>query len=345
MSASCPRVYVILVNWRGWGDTIECLESVYRQRYPNFRVLVCDNGSPDDSVERIRSWARGGLEVVADVQPELRELSSPPVVKPIDLQEYDRDSAERGGTGSDSDSPLILINTGGNLGFAGGNNVGIRYVQARGDAAYIWLLNNDTVVDPNALGKMVEVAERGSHVGMVGAKLLYYDRPGVIQAIAGGPLKRWRGMATHLGEGEEDHGQWSDEVDVDCVLGACLLVRCDVVREIGLLDERYFMYSEELDWCWRAREGGWRAVYAPGSVVWHKVGRSAGQKSPFQEYHSARSTLLFMEKHFPHLLPVAFAYSLYRVLLPKLVRGQPARARAVLRAFRDFARSRRAEAA
>jgi GT2 family glycosyltransferase len=337
-----PRVYVLILNWKGWRDTLECLESVLRQRYENFRVVICDNGSPDDSVERILSWAAGGRSEQIRIDSPLRGLSCPPVAKPIEVSVLDRSSAERGGSGEEC--LLTVIQTGGNLGYAGGNNVGIRYALARGDADYIWLLNNDTVIDPDALLRMVEHAERDPTVGIVGSKLLMYEQPDVVQAIAGARLRAWQGMAHLVDAGEPDDGRWSEPVEVDCVLGASLLIRTPVIDQIGLLDERYFMYAEELDWCWRARVRGWRCEYAPGSTVWHKVGRSAGLKSPFQEYHSARSTLLFMQKHFPGLLPVAFGYSLYRVLLPKLVRLQPERARAVLRAWRDFFLDRRTAA-
>jgi hypothetical protein len=331
-----PRVYVLLLNWRGWADTIECLESVFRQRYANYRVIVCDNASPDDSVERIRGWAAGKLQAaVADGHP-LARLTSPPVPKPLSLAEYDRATAEGGGGPGVDDASIVLIHTGENLGFAGGNNVGIRFALSRGDADYVWLLNNDTVVDPDALAIMVERAEGDSEIGMVGAKLLHYDEPAVVQAIAGGMLTSWQGLATHVGSGTRDDGRWTEPMEVDCIVGACLLVKTVVVRDVGLLDETYFIYSEELDWCWSARKNGWKLIYAPGSVVWHKVSSTMGQKSPLQEYHAARGTLYFVEKHFPRLFPIAFGYSLYRTLLPKLVRRQPERARAVLRAYRDY---------
>ena len=330
-------MYVLLLNWKGWRDTIECLESVFRQRYENYRVIVCDNASPDDSVERIAAWAAGRQVAPEAPDSRLRSHSSPPVAKPIAMAIYGREGAEAGGP-PEADPPLVVVRTGANLGFAAGNNVGIRYALARGDADFVWLLNNDTVVDPQALSTMVARAAADPSVGMVGSKLLYYDQPDRIQAIAGGRLTPWQGLAAHVGADERDDGRWGDPLEVDVILGASLLVRRDVLAEVGLLDERYFMYSEELDWCWSARKAGWKLVYAPGSVVWHKVGRSVGHRSPLQEYHAARGTLLFMQKHFPERLPLAFAYGLYRTLLPKLVRVQPARARAVLRAYRDHLR-------
>ncbi|CAN5343284.1 glycosyltransferase family 2 protein [soil metagenome] len=336
---SQPRVYVLLLNWNGWRDSIECLESVFRQNYADYRVLVCDNDSGDDSVARIRAWAAGELAVAPQPAPG-GSAAAAPIPKPIPFVEYDRDQVDDVGESPDPNVPLILINTGENLGFADGNNVGLRYALAQGDAEYVWLLNNDTVVDAEALTRKIELADSDVRIGMVGAKICYYDEPGTIQAIGGGNVTRWKGMAPLLGCGCADDGGWTEPVEVDCILGASLLVRATTVRDIGLLDERYFMYAEEMDWCERARRRGWRLLYSPGSKVWHKDGRSTGRRSPAQDYYSVRSTLTFVKKFNPHLLPFTALYTFYRCLLPKIVRRQPARLRAVLQAYADFARKR-----
>src|SRR5690606_26202720 len=231
------------------------------------------------------------------------------------------------------------VHTGGNLGFAGGNNVGIRYAFARGDVDYVWLLNNDTAIAPDALARMVAVAEGDTAEGMVGSKLLYCDQPDRVQAIGGGHLAGWKALATHIGADERDaEGRWGEPLEMDVIIGASLLVRRGVIEQIGEMDEGYFIYSEELDWCWSARKAGWKLVYAPGSVVWHKVSRTMGQRSPLQDYHSTRGTLRFARKDLRRRMPVTLAYGLYRMLLPKIVRGQPQRARAVLRAYSDHVR-------
>lgn len=333
---NCPWVYILLLNWRGAEDTIECLESVFRLNYPRFRVVVCDNDSGDGSLARIRAWAEGTDPFAPASHHPYWERETTTIAKPIPLLEYDRAAAEAGGNPEGEDEPLVLIQTGANLGFAGGNNVGIRYVLARGDAAYIWLLNNDTIVDPDALSAMVARAESDERIGMVGSKLLYYDQPQVVQAIAGGNVIRWKGLAPLLGNQQRDRGQWDEPLEIDCVIGASLLARVPLVHEVGSLDERYFMYSEEMDWCLRARQSCWRLVYAPGSSVWHKQGRSVGNKSAMQDYHAVRGMLLLVQKFYPQLFPVAFLYSVYRCFLPKLFRRQPDRAKAVLRAYLNF---------
>jgi GT2 family glycosyltransferase len=327
-----PKAYVLLLNWRGWSDTIECLESVFRQDYPRYQVVVCDNDSGDGSLERIAAWARGELDAEAPREHPLGPLSSPPVPKPISCVYLSREQADAG----DGDADLVLIQTGANLGFAGGNNVGLRYAAARGDASYVWLLNNDTVVHPRALLGMVRTAELDPGVGMVGSKLLYYDEPDRIQAVGGGRIVPWQGLTRFLGEGEEDRRQWETPLDPDYITGASLLVRTALAEEVGGLDERYFLYSEEVDWCLRARERGWKLRYAPESLVWHKGGKSVGHRSPLHDYHTVRGMLLLVRRFYPGLLPVAFVYSVYRCLAPKVLRLQTERLMAVLHAYRDF---------
>lgn len=328
-----PKVYVLLLNWRGWQDTIECLESVFRQDHSCYRVVVCDNDSDNGSLEQIVAWARGERTAPAPADAELRPLCSPGVPKPIPYVELNRAEAEHGKGG---DAPLVLIQTGANLGYAGGNNVGLRYAQSRGDAAYVWLLNNDTVIHPRALAALVETAEENPRAGMVGSRLMYYGDPGRIQAIAGGTVLSWSGLTRHLGAEQTDVGRWSEVIEPDYVTGASMLVRSAVLDDVGLLDERYFLYSEEVDWCLRAREAGWRLLYAPGSTVWHKGGQSVQYSSPLHDYHTVRGMLLLVRRFYPARLPVALLYSVYRCLAPKLIRLQGTRLRAVLRAYRDF---------
>src|SRR5450631_1463343 len=117
------KVYILILNWNGWQDTIECLETVFRNDYPNYQVIVCDNDSTDSSLDKIKAWAEGRLEPKNVENEYLRALSSPPVAKPVTYREYSRTRAEKGGAADDGDVSLILIQTGANLGFAGGNNV------------------------------------------------------------------------------------------------------------------------------------------------------------------------------------------------------------------------------
>jgi GT2 family glycosyltransferase len=181
------RVYIILVNWNGWRDTIECLESLFRLDYPDFSIIVCDNASSDDSLSHIRDWASGSTQAECS-SGELRRLTRPPVRKPLEsvvLRNSDIDQWK------DRHPKLVLLETGANLGFAGGNNVGLSYALSRGDFHYIWLLNNDTVVEPDSLAALVARASSSDTIGICGSKILYYDSPNTVQALGGSVFNRW----------------------------------------------------------------------------------------------------------------------------------------------------------
>ena len=131
------RIGVVVLNWNGWADTLECLESLLRCRAIGGPIVVCDNDSEDESVERLRDWAEGRLDVWVPPEAPLRGLSHPPIPRPIPIVEHDRASAgAANGVGeAESAARLVLIRTGANLGFAGGNNVGLRYLLGRADVA------------------------------------------------------------------------------------------------------------------------------------------------------------------------------------------------------------------
>lgn len=335
VKSSLPlKVYIVLLNWRGTEDTVECLESVFAQDHGNYTVIVCDNNSGDDSLDRIADWAEGRL--VPPVAQVAGITTGSPPQKPIGVEVLTRADVDTGRCVPASGAPLVLIQNGDNLGFAGGNNVALRYILERGDADYVWLLNNDTVVHPGALSAMLSTAKAETRAGMVGSRLLHYAEPDRLQAAGGGSIVAWTGLTLMAGGEERDSDRWASTLELDYVTGASLLVRWELVREMGGLDERFFLYSEEVDWCVRARRLGWKLLYAPGSRVWHKGGRSVVHRSPLHDYHVVRGMLLLVQRHYPQYLPLTFAYSVYRCIMPKLMRFDLLRMRAVLRAYQDF---------
>jgi len=328
-----PKVHVLLLNWNRWQDTVDCLESLFRLDYPNFTVVLCDNASTDGSVDRVKSWASGRGPSASEPPLELRPLVSPAVPKPIRLVEYSREVAERGGdSGTDSpEPPLVVINTGSNLGFAGGNNVGLRYIMARSEARLVWVLNNDILVAPEALALLVNALSEAPGTGAVSARLLDYREPQLLQMAGGGRFVPWKGHGAPLGPDSAERVE-----PPDYVTAGCMLMPVDAVRRVGTIDERYFMYVEDVDYSLRLRQSRFKLAYCPAARVWHKGNVTVALRSERHDYYTARNGLMLVRRFYPLLLPVAFAYSAYRCLLPKLVRLQPGRARAVLRAYRDF---------
>jgi len=332
--------YIILVNWNGWGDTLECLESIFRQESTGIRVIVCDNDSTDDSVARIQAWAGGGVDVCVPVAHPLREKSWPPVPKPIECRVYSRHEAEQGG-GAESAEPLVLIKTGANLGFAGGNNVGLRYVVSRGDFDYVWLLNNDTVIDCRALREIIERMQEDSAIGMCGSTLAHYETPKKIQAMGGGYYCRWIGLPWHIGRfrnvsrpvRRERAERW-----MNYVVGASLCVSRSFLEQVGLMNEDYFLYFEETDWSVRGR-WNFSLGYAPRSIVYHKVGRSIGtssnpkNKSLRCDFFAIRNRLRFTRHYYPFALPTIYL-SIFGAFLIRCVVGRWDLAHMVMDVFR-----------
>lgn len=326
------RVYILLLNWNGWKDTIECLESVFRSDYQNYRVIVCDNDSRDGSIEHIKSWADSLLNAIPSFNPTLGDLITPPVSKPIDYAVYDRSVAEGGGN-LKCDTPLVLIKTGANLGFAGGNNVGLRYALARNDAQYVWLLNNDTTVLSDTLSKMLNRVHKSPQIGICGSTVRYYHHPLITQCLGGCTYNRWFGLANNVGYlqsvSELIDGD-SVEAKMDYVLGASMLVSSEFLKAVGLMNENYFLYYEEIDWAVRGK-GKFILGYAPESIVYHKEGASIGSKLSRShelryrsEYFLVKNRINFTKKFYPYAV-----YSVYIgllvTLIVRLLRGQWAR--------------------
>lgn len=314
MSVKTSRVAIVILNWNGWRDTTECLESVFRNNYPNYQVILCDNNSQDDSLIRIKAWAEGLMEIEVPERNPLRNLSFPPVSKPLTHKEYNASQAERGGSNEDNKVSLILIQTGANLGFAGGNNVGLRYVMARDDFDYVWLLNNDTVIEPDALTQLIRCIKERPDAGMCGSTIPFYHEPDKLWALGGATYNKLLAITRCIGLNQptkQNIDRKKVEYRLKYLAGASILVSRQFLRDVGLLSEDYFLYFEELDWAVRAK-GRFSMAYAPESIVYHKVSASTGKDgankdSRVSEYFMLKNSLLFTYKYYPLFMPFVFA--------------------------------------
>jgi len=332
-----PKVSIIILNWNGWQDTIECLESVLRNNYTNYQVIVIDNNSSDCSMDYIKAWAEGELNVRINPDNSLRDLSYPPVRKPIPYVYYSKEEAEKGGNPEKEkelektirnnntvtmQSPLIFIQTGSNLGFAGGNNVGIRYALKQ-DCDYILTLNNDTIMAKDALDVMVGFMDETPSAGACGARLFYPD--GSPQQSYGNfptirrmfvhlfPLyklfpRKWfrnfKRLSVTPGENIRE------PIKVDYPSGACLMVRREVIDAVGFMDERFFAYCDETDWCYRMMKAGWERYYFPKAEILHYCGASFKNMPLERRILSLKSKFKFFKKHYS-AFKVVFMCSLY----------------------------------
>lgn len=181
-----------------------------------------------------------------------------------------------------------------NRGYAGNNNVGMRAALDQG-AEWIFILNEDTVLAPDCLSRLVEVGESDSRIGMVGPMVYHYSEPEIIQSAGGWVNRVWE--SGHIGKNERDRGQFATPRSVDWLTGCGILARREVLEQVGLLDERFFIYWEETEWCIRARRAGWVLVHVPGARLWHKGVQTNYCPKPSNTYYSTRNRFIAMAKH------------------------------------------------
>lgn len=207
---------------------------------------------------------------------------------------------------------VTLLRNGVNVGFAEGNNTGIRLALER-ERKYILLLNNDTVVDPRALEMLIGTMESHPYPGVAGGKIYYYNRNNVLW-FAGGYFNPDSALGGHYGIAEVDAGQFNAATTSDFITGCCLLFRREVCDAIGLLDGSYFAYLEDADFCVRARRAGFPVMYQPAAVIYHKVSTTSSWDSPLYLYFNLRNKILFLRKNssprrwIPHLPELLYFY-------------------------------------
>jgi GT2 family glycosyltransferase len=252
-SQRAPRVCIIVLTWKNYELTRDCLDSLRKLDYTNIEVVLVDNGSGDGSAERLASEF-----------PEVR-----------------------------------LIKNETNLGFPAGNNVAIVDAMQR-NPEYFLLLNNDTLVAPDFLSKLVAVAESDKRIGVVNPKILYFEPSDRIW-FAGGFYKPWWGTGRVRGQNRRDVGKYNETQEISFVTGCAFLIKSEVVRQIGLLDESYFLGYEDLDWTVRAMKAGFRAFYVGSAVIWHKASYDTKKNlgKPVKDFYSTRNIVLFARKHVP----------------------------------------------
>jgi GT2 family glycosyltransferase len=242
-----PKVTIVILNWNGLGDTLECLGSLAGLCYQNFEIVVIDNGSDPREAEKIK--------VAFPAVAVLRHQN--------------------------------------NLGYAAGNNRGIRHALERG-TDYVWLLNNDTAVAPNCLAELVAAAECHQRAGLLSPVIYHYASPFDIQ-FSGIILDRRQEVWITLKSLRDAHV--ASQAGPVYLWGTALLVKRQVVDTIGLLDERYFAYHEDLDYCLRATAAGFQTRVVPEAVLRHKSARSLGEDSPVKEYLLVRNSYLLWSTH------------------------------------------------
>ena len=255
------KIAIVVLNYNGKENTLACINSIKKLNKSNYKVklIVVDNASNDGSREALSK------------------------IKDITLVKNDK-----------------------NLGYSGGNNIGIKHALSLG-SEYILILNNDTIVEKSLIINLINSAKKGD---IVSPKIYFakgfefhknrYKKEDLGKVIwyAGGKIDWQNVMGIHIGVDEIDHGQFSKRLEIDLATGACMLIKRQVFEKIGFFDEKYFLYLEDMDFCVRAKRAGFKIIFEPKAILWHKNASSGGGSgSGLQDYYISRNRLLFATKY------------------------------------------------
>ena len=314
------KTAIVILNWNGWKDTIECLESLDALTPKDFFVIVVDNASSNESREKLIEWGENNqaLKFRGVIDEENIESSSLNI----------------------NCSHWVYLQSSINGGFAAGNNLGIRFGLQAG-CEFVWLLNNDTTVTSNALNALVSHVSRNPKIGMCGSIICYYDDPITVQAVGGVHFNVLKGVGEQIGQGLKYIDPKIEELvklTPTYIAGASLFLSKKLLLDVGQMEEGYFLYFEEMDWAMRAR-GKFEIATAAGSVIYHKEGASIGtasrkKRSPLSQYYLNRNLIRFYVLRKPWLLPVALL-SVMQELLKLLIKQDWVLAKVTFEAFID----------
>ncbi len=316
----------IIINWNGWRDTLDCLQSLIKAQLRPLTIVVCDNDSTDNSQHYILNWAKNyfATSQILKLLSGIEKKSTPNVPS------------------------FVFIQNPANLGFSGGNNPGIRWALAQGCFDFIWMLNNDTKVHAQALKHLALNAQNRLKAGIIGST--------IIQSITGNKLECaggcWYNPVTTIfrpalvNQALSEVLQDPPELRLDYIYGVSMFVRTKVFQKVGLLNEEHFLFYEELDFCARSRKAGFDLAWSPQSIVFHKGGASIGrpgfakrEKIILANYHENLSTLLFTKNFYPQILPLAMFCRFFGKLSAVIRRGEWYLIKPLVKAYIDFSRS------
>ena len=264
-----PLVCIILINYNSYDDTVECVRSLEKQKYTNYKIILVDNNSEDRNKLKTDLFLNQSCDVI--------------------LSEA-------------------------NNGFAAGNNIGIKYAEEKYSPDYYWVLNNDTIVNPDCLKKLVEKdLHTKEKVGLITGRIMhYYDRNKI--DYRGGFFDKTTGTAGYYSV-ENVHGE-----RVSFATGCFWLLPRETIETVGLLSEEYFMYAEDTDYCCRILQAGYIMLYCVECIIYHKISASNGVNSPFNQYYMTRNGLYIIEKYSDFKFKAYLKYAKRTVV--ELIKGQ-----------------------
>lgn len=332
---SSKKVNIIVLNYNNYQDTIECIDSILKLNYANYNLIVVDNASLNNSFDHLNNHFKFLKEKSTIYNYQLLEENENCIF--------------------DDSCQLYLTRANENNGYSSGNNIGIKISMEYTNCDYIWILNNDTVVDIDSLTNQVNYFNSqiiyGNNLGILGSKILNYFDKDKIQSVAFCYNKVW-GIPKPIGLNKNINEISQIEVDkIDFISGASMFVSRNFILNIGFLPIEFFIYFEELDWAQKAKTKKYSLGYCDDSKVYHKGGASVhfiesfkkNVKSQFYsknyltEYHYTKSKLIYTHKYYPNFKNYIFIYcGIFLMILNRLRKGQLKNIYFILSGLYDF---------
>lgn len=307
------KVYVILVNYNEYESTIECVKSLLESSYNYYDILIVDNCSPNDSYEKLYEY-----------------FSNQDDVNFINNTKYNTNM---------EDNSIVLFKSVQNNGFAAGCNIATRRVLINKFEGYIWYLNNDTIVDVNAMRILVDNMQNDKNK-ICSSTLVKYKTENV-QCFGGGYINGLLGYQKYFGENEKlnnvikNSAKLKKKIDqkLDYIVGASMLIPVNLLKDYGLMQEDFFLYWEETDFCYMMRSKGVKLEWIPNSIVYHKIGQSTDIASELTDYYSTRNAIKFFKKWYPKNIFIVIFINLTLKITNRIKRGQFHRIKLVIKAI------------
>ena len=305
-------VYIVILNYKNWTDVRECLLSILGSDYSNYKVVILDNASGDQSLRNLTDW-------VENKQLWLKANTS----KADFYRSYNEN--ELSNEVINSLATFNFIQNEHNNGFAAGNNVILRYLKSVD--AYVWLLNPDMIVSANAMTELVQFTGSQMPRSITGAVLKKYEQPAEVYLYGGGQIN-WNTATISFITNLKDIGK------LDYLNGSCIFLHASHFETLGLLPTEYFLYWEETDWCYNAKKLGYNINVCLTAICYDKISATIG-KSYLSDFYYTRNGLLFVKKYSPGNLNQAIFSTLLRIS-KRLVTGKMSRANGTLAGLREF---------
>lgn len=282
-----PLIAIILVNYNGIRDTIDCVRSIKKTNYENYRIILVDNNSNDSESIKNSEY----LHLNCDI---------------------------------------LLLDE--NLGFSGGNNKGIIYAREKYTPDFFMLLNNDTVIQENTLTTLLNLTEKYSRLGIATCQINYYYQPELVW-FGDGKFDFNTGIADMPGLGKREEYHLKGERELTFATGCLFFIPSSVIESVGLLDESFFLYSEDAEYSCRIQKCGYKIIYTTETKIYHKISASTGQYSKMQQYYMFRNNC-YMIKKFCKYPVLGYLKRFYRTI--KEIRRGEYQLTNVIKAWSDY---------